>query len=244
MACDACKSGFRWQGTPVGSEITLNGNPTYVTGDSKSAAILMIHDIFGWTLPNARLLADHYAQEANATVYLPDFFGGEIVPPEILDDPEKREAFNVPAFIERNTKDQRFPDILACAQALKSAYPRVGAIGFCYGGWAVFQLAARGPELLSCISTAHPTLLTEKDIAAGRVPAQILAPEHDHRLTPELKEFCNRVIPELGLPYEYVFFPRMSHGFAVRADVNDELQKAELARAKRAAVHSFNEWLQ
>lgn len=35
-------------------------------------AILIVHDIFGWTLPNARLLADHYAKEADATVYLPD----------------------------------------------------------------------------------------------------------------------------------------------------------------------------
>ena len=35
-------------------------------------AILMVHDIFGWTFPNARLLADHYAKEADATVYLPD----------------------------------------------------------------------------------------------------------------------------------------------------------------------------
>ncbi|PWY90183.1 endo-1,3-1,4-beta-D-glucanase [Aspergillus heteromorphus CBS 117.55] len=243
MTCDACKTGFRWDGTPVGSETTLAGNQTYVTGTSTSAAILIVHDVFGWTLPNARLLADHYAQEANATVYLPDFFGGEIVSPEVMDDPEKRAAFDIPAFIARNTKEQRFPEILACARALKDAYPKVGAIGFCYGGWAVFQLAAHGTELLSCISTAHPTFLSEAEIAACRTPAQILAPEHDQYLTPELKEYCNRVIPSLGVPYEYVYFPGMSHGFATRANLNNELQKAELARAKRAAVHWFNEWL-
>lgn len=43
-----------------------------MTDISDSAAILIIHDIFGWTLPNIQLLADHYACEANATVYLPD----------------------------------------------------------------------------------------------------------------------------------------------------------------------------
>ena len=37
-----------------------------------SAAILLVHDIFGWTFTNARLLADHFAKEADATVYLPD----------------------------------------------------------------------------------------------------------------------------------------------------------------------------
>lgn len=35
-------------------------------------AVLIVHDLFGWNLPNARLLADHYAKEADATVYLPD----------------------------------------------------------------------------------------------------------------------------------------------------------------------------
>jgi hypothetical protein len=36
------------------------------------------------TFPSVRLLADHYAQEADATVYVPDFFGGEVVPFEII----------------------------------------------------------------------------------------------------------------------------------------------------------------
>ena len=70
--CDNCKTGFKWGGEPSGVESTLAGNQTYVTGTSDSAAILIVHDVFGWTLPNTRLLADHYAREANATVYLPD----------------------------------------------------------------------------------------------------------------------------------------------------------------------------
>ena len=36
--------------------------------------MMMVHDIFGWTFPNARLLADHYAKEADATVFLPDLY--------------------------------------------------------------------------------------------------------------------------------------------------------------------------
>lgn len=67
-----CKSGFKWNGAPTGKEATLAGNKCYVTGDNKDAAVLLISDVFGWTLPNARLLADHYAKEANVTAYLPD----------------------------------------------------------------------------------------------------------------------------------------------------------------------------
>jgi len=72
MSCENCKTGFSWNGTPTGKETTLGKNKAYVTGTSKSAAILIVHDIFGWTFTNLRLLADQFAKEANATVYLPD----------------------------------------------------------------------------------------------------------------------------------------------------------------------------
>ena len=69
---ECCKSGFKWDGKPTGKVEKIAGLDTYVAGDNKNAAILIVHDIFGWTLPNLRILADHYAKEANATVYLPD----------------------------------------------------------------------------------------------------------------------------------------------------------------------------
>lgn len=69
---DCCKTGFNWNGTPSGKETTLANQKAYVTGTSKTAAVFIIHDIFGWTFTNLRLLADHFAKEADATVYLPD----------------------------------------------------------------------------------------------------------------------------------------------------------------------------
>lgn len=67
-----CKTGFKWDGKPAGTESTISNKNTYVTGSNGNVAILMVADIFGWTLTNARLLADHYAKEADATVYVPD----------------------------------------------------------------------------------------------------------------------------------------------------------------------------
>lgn len=72
MSCENCKKGFKWDGQTTGKEATLNKAKAYVTGDSKDSAILIITDIFGWTLPNVRVLADHYAKETNSTVYIPD----------------------------------------------------------------------------------------------------------------------------------------------------------------------------
>ena len=67
-----CLSGFNWDGTATGQETKLAKNDTYVTGSNKDIAIMIIHDVYGWTFQNLRLLADHFAQEVNATVYLPD----------------------------------------------------------------------------------------------------------------------------------------------------------------------------
>lgn len=67
-----CVSGFKWGGAPVGKETKLANLNAYVSGTNKDVSILMVHDIFGWTFTNLRLLADHYAKEVDATVYLPD----------------------------------------------------------------------------------------------------------------------------------------------------------------------------
>lgn len=74
MNKSCCLSGFTWDGQPSGHETTLASLPTYKTGTNPRAAILVIADLFGWTFPNLRLLCDHYAQEADATVYLPDLY--------------------------------------------------------------------------------------------------------------------------------------------------------------------------
>ena len=64
-----------------------------------------------------------------------------------MDDPEKRAKFDSRAFIlGKNGKEKRWPEIVSCAKALKEehGFKKVGAVGFCYGGWAVFQLGAKG----------------------------------------------------------------------------------------------------
>ncbi|KAG9830133.1 alpha/beta-hydrolase, partial [Aureobasidium melanogenum] len=238
-----CKEGFKWNGQPVGKETTLGKNPAYVTGDNKDAAVLIVADVFGWTLPNVRLLADHYAKEANVTVYVPDYFNGEVVEPDMLEDPEKRKNFDIMAFIGRNSKEIRFPEITANAKELKSNYKKVAAIGFCYGAWAVLRLANKDSPLIDCAAVAHPSLLEESEIANIGVPVQFLSPEHDQMFTPELKEFTLKTLPTLNIPFNYDYYPALVHGFAVRGDHNDPKQKEGLERAKNAAVYWFKQHL-
>ncbi|KAL6234649.1 hypothetical protein BDW75DRAFT_230943 [Aspergillus navahoensis] len=224
---DCCFKGFRWNGKPRGQQVMLAGRDCYRTGTESRVAILLIHDLFGCTFTNTRILADHLAEEVGATVYVPDFFGGEALPPDILLD------------------ETRWNEIFACATALRAAhgYASIGAIGFCFGGWAVFRLGAKDVRLVDCISTAHPTFLEKEEIRQVGVPVQIMAPEHDPQFTEELKAFSNEVLPKLGVPYDYQYFPSLTHGFATRGNPNDREEKLGVERAKDAAVLWFRHWL-
>ena len=153
-------------------------------------------------------------------------------------------TLDLPGFAARNGKAVREPEIIAFARVLRAQYKRVAAIGFCYGGWAVFRLGAKANNgLVDCVSTAHPSRLTKEEIQDVGVPVQIMAPEIDPVFTPELKEFSNRVVPSLGLDYDYQYFPGLEHAFAVRGNRSNEAEMKGLERAKNAAAYWFKQWL-
>ncbi|KAH7211403.1 dienelactone hydrolase family-domain-containing protein, partial [Fusarium oxysporum] len=210
---------------------------------NEGVAIMMIHDLFGWTFSNTRILADYYAEEVGATVLVPDFFGGEILPAETILDDSRWAELDLPAFLTRNSKSVRGPEIIKTAEALRASYRRFGVMGFCFGGWGAFHIGAKDKQLADCISVAHPTMVEKTEIDALAVPVQIMAPEMDPIFTEELKEYSNQVIPKLGIPYSYQYFPGLEHGFAIRGNPNKLGERRGMERAKNAAVYWFREWL-
>lgn len=168
---------------------------------------------------------------------------GEIIDPETMSDPVKREQFDVAAFAARHSKQNRRGEIFDVAKTLRSQYKKVGAIGFCWGAWGCLQLAAKGNNILDCVSVAHPSLAEKSEIENLGVPTQILAAETDPQFTPDLKQFSVDTLPKLGIPYEYVYFPGVVHGFAVRGDKNNPVQRDALERAKNLAVNFFKQYL-
>lgn len=169
-----------------------------------------------------------------------------MLPEEAVDETLKNPAsklIDIPAFFATNSRSVREPEIFSCARALRAQYPKLGAVGYCFGGWACFRLAAQNIKLVDCISVAHPSLLEKDDVENVSVPTQIIAPEHDYLLTEELKEYCNKMIPKKGLPYRYDFYPGLAHGFAVKGDPSDQGASRGLERAKNSVVGWFNEHL-
>ncbi|ROW11330.1 hypothetical protein VMCG_00889 [Cytospora schulzeri] len=245
-----CLTGFQWSGTPAGTVGKLASNDAYIAGDNPAVAIKLIHDLFGWEFPNIRLLADHIARDAGATVYVPDFFGGEHLPwaPMVAG---RFEALgnSLHEFVGKNGRDVREPELFGCARALRGEFGRVGAAGFCYGGWACFRLASaeHQPPLVDCISVGHPSLLALEDIdgVGGDVPIQMLAPEIDLAYTAEMKLHTFTALQRLNVPFEYRHFPRVVHACFIRgSDSEDDPGEQEaMVRGKNAIVSWMREWL-
>lgn len=101
----------------------------------------------------------------------------------------------------------------------------------------MFRLGSKDSKLVDFISTAHPSLLTKEEIEAVGVPIQILAPEHDGIYTPELKQHTQDWLPKTGLYYEYIEFPGLNHGFAVKGDQNKKEEKDGLEKALQDFVN-------
>lgn len=145
---------------PIGRiEQLTDVNKAYVAGDNRDIAILLVHDLLGWSFPNIRLLADHYAREADTTVYVPDFFRGEVLPFEPVNAGKWGEV-DLAGFMSRNSREIREPEIFKCAEALRviRKHKKMGAVGFCYGGWAVFHLGSKEhqPPLVDFITAGGP----------------------------------------------------------------------------------------
>ncbi|KAI0533045.1 dienelactone hydrolase [Xylaria digitata] len=241
-----CLKTFTWGGTPTGKETKLAGNDAYVTGDNKDAAVLFIHDLFGWKYNNIRLLADHYAREADVTVYVPDFFGGWVVDWNLVEN-DRFDQIDLVGMSKLNSREIRGPEMVACAKALKGehGFKRLGAIGFCYGGWAVCYLGSkeRGEKLVDAVSMGHPSWLVKEDIANLTVPIQILAPEIDPAFTAELKAYAFETLLKLNLPFDYVHYPGIVHGGLVRGSEKVDKEREAMAAAKNSAVVWFKQQL-
>mmetsp|Transcript_8038 Transcript_8038/g.24163 ORF Transcript_8038/g.24163 Transcript_8038/m.24163 type:complete len:286 (+) Transcript_8038:52-909(+) len=165
MSCPSCLLGSVDDGTPTGKEMVVAGVPTYRALPESGVsdhAILIMTDLFGWKLPNARIVADKIA-ELGYQVYVPDLFNGDPVPSDTLDFV----AFPAPSFfgrvfqffkllyripwlifwLRRHGAKTTYPIALRVCEGLRDpsyGIKKIAAQGYCYGGIFSILLAASG----------------------------------------------------------------------------------------------------
>ncbi|CAN6677041.1 unnamed protein product [Malus baccata var. baccata] len=132
----------------------LGGFDSYVTGSPDSKlAVLLVHDAFGYEAPKARMLADKIAA-AGFIVVLPDFFNR---------DPFNGDLASLPVWLKAHAPDKTIEDAKLVIEALKSkGVSAIGAVGFCWGGKGVVELAKH--DFIQAAVLCHPSFVTLDDI--------------------------------------------------------------------------------
>jgi len=260
MAGVACCSGsIDSDAIPDGVEAKIAGgvncyynskDPT--TPSPSGVTVIIVTDIFGWRLPNARLLADRCAARGYKCV-VPDIFNGTGPPPdlvtsmELLIDPKLGASFLQKAYAVGRLMYFLVPFLISNSHAAgaeiikkvitevrqKEPNTKIFLTGYCWGGTIAVKLAADASLDIVGIYAAHAGgLKVPSDYASIRKPAAIVIAGNDFEVKEPQQKQIAETMKKNPVRSKVVTIADVPHGFAMRGSrldpvVNDKRNEAE-----------------
>lgn len=258
-----CMSGaLHNHATPVGREETIGGLPCYVSeppSKSKKHTIIFLVDIFGYQLPNTRILADQYAKEG-FYVYVPDILNGDpldisllsnIEPPlkdyetAGLIDKAKNTAIagaSLGTWLPKHTEGTTLPIVEKAVEAIKAipGTEKVGTIGFCFGGrYSILMAHGKVDAAYAC----HPSLVAiPGDFDPVTKPLSIAVGTKDSLLDDKSNDQIKEILDKKQNT-EVVKYQDQIHGFSLRGDWSSDKDKKAMDDALKQGVNWFKQYL-
>jgi len=226
---------------------------------AEKRAIILLTDVFGLPLGNPKLLADGFAKEVGLDVYVPDMFAG--TPPideKTIQPYDHSEVgvkpplwknlgytwqvlWGVPSMLTTNSRANVTARMRTFIEALKKekGLEKVGAVGYCFGGMIIAELAPY--YLLSSAVICHPGGFKHNLVDEMDFPTSWITCEEDFTFPPTAAEAVEsrlaaraKSAQEGGKPapeYEFKKYMGTRHGFACRPalevkDVREAFEKA------------------
>ncbi len=200
-----------------GSEVSYAGDGLVLKGylayddalPGERPAVLVVHEWWGHNL-YARRRADMLASEGYVALAV-DLYGEG----RNTAHPGEAKELMMAAMGEPDLIASRFQQALAVVSAHPATDPdRIGAIGYCFGGGVVLNMARTGANLLGVVSF-HGSLATEAPAQADVVQAQILVlnGEADPFVPAEQVQAFRAEMDAARVNYEYVGYPQVQHSF-------------------------------
>lgn len=240
MSSDACVTGhFTTQSAARGEETRIADLPSYlVRPDGKpTVAVVIVTDVFGYTLPNTRVIADRLAAEGGVLAVVPDLLEGDPLPVD-------RVGIDLVSWMSRHSDT---PKILGqlhrVVTALKADHGvrHVVAQGYCWGGKYAILAGTKGScdeepnPFVDAFVAAHPSRVeVPSHIEAIATPGLFLFSETDKLFTPEVIGRVKSIVEANHFDVEIKQFPGTNHGFAVRGDEADPV----VGKAKEEALQA------
>jgi dienelactone hydrolase len=257
--CFECVTGYTDSGTPSGSEILLDGTiKSYLAKPPTETdkVIMIITDVFGMTLVNIRLIADHIASKG-FKVYIPDFHSGESLEPEVwspvlLGNPDAdactktwngaRFFVSIPSFCLWLGRHGDAPTIPIVDRAIDAIIAlgakKIGVEGYCWGGRYSALLGAS--DKVDAVLVAHPSFISvPNDILAIKKPALFICAEHDPTFSKGNVDTTRKILAEKSPDNVVKVYTKVKHGFAVRGDEKDPIVCAARNDVLETSVNFF-----
>ncbi|KAI5256715.1 hypothetical protein E4T42_01383 [Aureobasidium subglaciale] len=277
-----CASGSLHTGIPTGTTSKLHDLDVYIASPSPEKTpkgiVVILPDIFGWTLPNTRILADSFAANGDFLVMLPDFMDGNVFPHDLIISIKALDATGPFAWITKGYHFMKLlwrgwpflkndkarlvrPRVYKFFRGLQSSHPDlpVAAAGYCWGGQWVVELCMNDEDcavdvkpFVVCGFTAHPSRLKiPTDIHMVYYPLSIAAAGIDQQIPvvkarqiEDILKAKTAKMKDIGIEHEFTLYEGVHHGFAVRADENEDHERKCGKKAEEQAIRWFTKWFE
>lgn len=194
----------------IDGEVTLKGYLAYDNSVEKQRpGVLVVHEWWGhneYARKRARMLA-----KLGYTALAVDMYGEG----KSTQHPKEAKQFMMQALKNAETAKSRFIAALNLLKAHKTVNPeQIAAIGYCFGGGVVLEMARRGVDLIG-VASFHGSLDTKIPAQAGEVTAKVLVlhGEADQFISPEKVEAFKKEMETAKVDLEFVGYPGVEHSF-------------------------------
>lgn len=143
----------------------------------------------------------------------------------------------------KRDRAEMMEDFIAAAKMIDThplSTGKVGAVGFCYGGGVVNELAVRIPDIIDAGVPFYGSQPSVDDVAKIKAPLLIHNAGLDARILAGAPAF-ERALKENGVPFEAYVYEGVNHGF--HNDTTPRYDKAAADLAWQRTVAWFKEYL-
>ncbi len=219
----------------VGAE-SFTGFIAYPQNGSSSAGILVVHEWWGHN-DYARHRAEMLAREGY-TAFALDMYGSG----KLAEHPDDAAKFMNAVFAEAGAAKARFEAAMDILKARETVNPeRLAAIGYCFGGATVLNMARAGLDLKGVVSF-HGNLATQSPAQPGQVKAKVLVyhGNEDPFVPAEQVTAFKTEMDAAGVDYSFTGFDGAKHSFTnPGADAFAEKFDMPLAYSPQADAESW-----
>jgi carboxymethylenebutenolidase len=223
--CEHCVSGEQKKYSGAGKEIKIGELNAYINGpDGAKSAVIVNHDLFGWTSPNVRAIVDKVAGAGHLVVAADLYRGMEWTHGNDFS------PANLGAFFAANPDERVQADILKlCGYFQKKKITQIGIMGFCWGGRQAFNASVNG--VVKAAVSFHGGGVSETTCKDVKCPIFIIQASLDNYPPMATVETIKKTLEGMKKEVQLKVFPDVNHGFGIRADSKDKhaVKQAELA---------------